>query len=1027
MASESRRLSILTAQEVDDLYALPRFTEEDRQLYFDLSPAERELVDGIFTLSVAVHIILQLGYFKAKRQFFVYRLDSVTEDAEHILQRYFPARGIAEIKPPSRSNRLDQQRIVLKLFTYRFCGAGAKKELEEKARRVAMLSAQPVFILREVLQYLSNQRIVAPGYTYLQDMVGRTVSMERLRLTRLLDRALTPELERQLQTLLEADEGMYRISLLKHEPKDTSYGELRQERERRTFFQPLFAFGQTFLAAAGLSNESVRYYASLVEFYSVYKLQRMAYPTARLYLLCFATHRFRQINDNLIESFIHLVDDYEQQAKLAAEIASVEAMTETTGNLQAAGQVLNLFLDPAIPDSTPFSKVRKRAFSLLDAERFGQVSEYMRKIEFDKAAFEWSFYGKLHAKFKLNLRHLFANLDFAGLVEDAPLLEAVAFLQEILRHGRSPRQMNPSDFPTGIIARNVQRYMYTEAEKRRDRQLDVDRYEFLVYRLLRKALEAGNVYVRDSNEFRSFEADLIRPERWKNKAAVLEEIGSPVLLAPIEETLATFHAELEAKFERVNRRLENGDNQHIKITGSGDKRRWTLIYPSEEEPINGPFYGQLPGIGIADLLSFVAGKTNFMKAFSHVLGRYIKQEADPRHILACAVAMGTNMGLWKMAEVSGLGHSALTTTARNFLRAETLHTANDAISNATASLSMFDQYDIGGTKHSSSDGQRIETQIPTINARHGSKYFGLKKGVSAYTLVANHVPCNARIIGTHEHESHFVFDILHNNTTDIQPERHSTDTHGTNQVNFWLLYCDGQQFAPRYRDPHKKTASLVGVRHPSHYGGFLIKPVRKTRDALIIKEWPNIQRIVASLMQKDVTQATVVRKLSSYTRQNQTKKALWELDNILRSIYILDFIDDPTLRQNVQKALNRGESYHRMRRAISYVNSGKFRVKTEAEQQIWNECSRLIANAIIYYNTLLLSRVYEQKAAVGDLEAIKILQSISPVAWRNVHLIGNFDFTDGSSVVDIEALAAHYQNEDFWRRSLTETEEDGPQ
>jgi len=394
---------------------------------------------------------------------------------------------------------------------------------------------------------------------------------------------------------------------------------------------------------------------------------------------------------------------------------------------------------------------------------------------------------------------------------------------------------------------------------------------------LRKALEAGNVYVRDSNEFRSFEDDLIRPERWKNKATVLEEIGSPVLLAPIEQTLATFRAELEEKFERVNRRIENGDNKHIKITGNGDKRRWTLIYPSEEEPINSPFYGQLPGIGIADLLRFVAGKTDFMKAFTHVLGRYIKQEADPRHILACVVAMGTNMGLWKMAEVSALGHSALITTARNFLRAETLHAANDAISNATAALSMFDQYDIGGMKHSSSDGQRIETQIPTINARHGSKYFGLKKGVSAYTMVFNHVPCNARIIGTHEHESHFVFDILHNNTAEIQPERHSTDTHGSNQVNFLLLFCDGYQFAPRYRDLHKKTASLVGVRHPSHYAGSLIKPTRKIREDLIVREWPNIQRIVASLMQKDVTQATVVRKLSSYTRQNGTKKAMWEV------------------------------------------------------------------------------------------------------------------------------------------------------
>ena len=174
-----------------------------------------------------------------------------------------------------------------------------------------------------------------------------------------------------------------------------------------------------------------------------------------------------------------------------------------------------------------------------------------------------------------------------------------------------------------------------------------------------------------------------------------------------------------------------------------------------------------------------------------------------------------------------------------------------------------------------------------------------------------------------------------------------------------------------------------------------------------------------------MTQATVVRKLSSYTRQNQTKKALWELDNIRRTIHILDFIDDPNLRQSVQKALNRGEAYHRMRRAVSYVNSGKFRVKTEAEQQIWNECSRLIANAIIYYNTLLLSRVYEQKVAAGDLEAIQFLKGTSPVAWRNVNLIGNFDFTTSSSPVDIDALAAHYENEDFWCRSMQEGEEDG--
>jgi Tn3 transposase DDE domain len=618
-----------------------------------------------------------------------------------------------------------------------------------------MLSTQPIFILREALQYLTHRRTVAPGYTYLQDMIGRTVSGERRRITYLLGQALTPTVEQQLEVLLQADEGMYRISLLKREPKDFSYGELRHEVGRRKFFQQLYEFGRTFfLTAAGLSNESVKYYASLVQFYTVYKLQRMAVPTARLYLLCFAYHRFRQINDNLVDAFIHLVDQYEKQARLASEAGAMKAMTEASTNLKAAGQVLNLFMDRSIPGNTPFSKVKQKAFSMLEPERFALVSNYMRNIEFDKTAFEWSYYGTLQFKFKINLRHLFCALDFAGLIDDAPLLGAVVFLQELLRQGKSPRQANPAEFPTGILAKGVQRYMYTADANRKDKRLEVDRYEFLVYRLLRNALEAGNVYIRDSNDFRSFEDDLIGPERWKDQDAVLREIGAPILLTPIEETLAAFRTELEAKFERVHERIESGDNKHIKITGIGDKRRWSLIYPTDEEPINSPFYGQLPGIGIADLLWFVAEKTDFLSAFTHVLERYVKQEVDPRLLLASIVAMGTNMGLWKMAEVSGLSYSSLLTTSRNFLRAETLHAGNDWISNATAVLSMFDQYDIDDLKHSSSDGQRIETQIHTINARHGSKYFGLKKGVSAYTLVANHVPCNARIIGTHEHESH---------------------------------------------------------------------------------------------------------------------------------------------------------------------------------------------------------------------------------------------------------------------------------
>jgi TnpA family transposase len=100
--------------------------------------------------------------------------------------------------------------------------------------------------------------------------------------------------------------------------------------------------------------------------------------------------------------------------------------------------------------------------------------------------------------------------------------------------------------------------------------------------------------------------------------------------------------------------------------------------------------------------------------------------------------------------------------------------------------------------------------------------------------------------------------------------------------------------------------------------------------------------------------------LSAYARKNRTKKALWELDNIYRSLYLLNYVDSVMLRRNVQRALNRGESYHKLRRAVAYAYSSRLRVKTDLEQQIWSECSRLLANSVIYYNACILSELLER-------------------------------------------------------------------
>ncbi|WP_435791631.1 transposase [Clostridium sp.] len=367
------------------------------------------------------------------------------------------------------------------------------------------------------------------------------------------------------------------------------------------------------------------------------------------------------------------------------------------------------------------------------------------------------------------------------------------------------------------------------------------------------------------------------------------------------------------------------------------------------------------------------------------------------------IAWGTNMGLGRMGEISDIDYSLLSSTSENFIRLETLNEANNRINNAITKLPIFRHYDIDEVIHSSSDGQKFETSINTINSRHSPKYFGLKKGIVSYTLVANHIPINAKIIGANEHESHYVFDVLYNNTTDIKPDIHSTDTHGANEVNFSILNFFGYKFAPRYKDVYSKISkSLYGFNHPSHYDDVIIKPVRKINSDLIVEEWDNIQRIILSLALKTTTQSIIIGKLSSYERKNKTKRALWEYDNILKSLYLLDYIDSLTLRQNVQRALNRGESYHKLRRAISYANFGKLRFKTEQDQNIWGECGRLLANCIIYYNASILSNMLAYREVSG--EDSDVLKHISPVAWQHINLYGRYEFNTKSKSINMDAI-----------------------
>jgi len=74
-------------------------------------------------------------------------------------------------------------------------------------------------------------------------------------------------------------------------------------------------------------------------------------------------------------------------------------------------------------------------------------------------------------------------------------------------------------------------------------------------------------------------------------------------------------------------------------------------------------------------------------------------------------------------------------------------------------------------------------------------------------------------------------------------------------------------------------------------------------------------------------------------------------------------------------------------------------------------------------NTLLLSRVYAQKQAADDQEALAIIKDISPVAWQYINLFGTFEFTPSTSKVDIDALVVRYADPTYWHQAIQDEPE----
>jgi len=1004
MTAKSERLTVLSDAEQEALYSLPDFDDAQRLEYLAFTEAEQALASSRPGLHAQVYCLLQIGYFRAKHAFFHFNWNDVEDDFAFVLSRYFHGEAI-ERKPITKHERYTQRELVAELFGYQLWAADFLPQLRQQATQTVRRDVTPGFVAAELIVWLNKQKIIRPGYTTLQELISETLSTERRRLGGLLSQVLDDPAKAALAQLLVRDDTLSQLAALKQDAKHFGWRQMIREREKRALLEPLHGIAKALLPKLGASQQNLLYYASLANFYTVHDLRNLKADQTHLYLLCYAWQRYRQLSDNLVDAMAYHMKQLEEEGSALAQKSFLAEQVRRQQGTSQVGRLLLIYVDDTVADATPFGNVRQRAYKIMPRDTLQITGQRLSVKPVSKLALHWQAVDGLAERIRRHLRPLYVALDFASTVPDSPWLAALVWAKSVFAKQQRLSQRSLTECPAATLPKRLRSYLLTFDADGKPTGLHPDRYEFWLYRQIRKRFQSGEIYLDDSLQHRHFSDELVSMEE---KADALAQMDIPFLRRPVDAQLDALTVELRAQWRAFNSELKQGKLTHLDYDKDTKKLIWRKPKTENKNVSEQTVYEQLPHCDVADVFRFVNGQCQFLSALTPLQPRYAKKVADADSLMAVIIAQAMNHGNQVMARTSDIPYHVLETTYQQYLRRASLQAANDRISNAIAALPIFPHYSFDlDVLYGAVDGQKFGVERPTVKARSSRKYFGRGKGVVAYTLLCNHVPLNGYLIGAHEYEAHHVFDIWYRNTSDIVPTAITGDMHSVNKANFAILYWFGSRFEPRFTSMEDQLAELYCAEDPSLYEKFLIRPVGQVDLSVIANEKPNMEQIVATLGLKEMTQGTLIRKLCTYTTTNPTRRAIFEFDKLVRSIYTLRYLRDPQLERNVHRSQNRIESYHQLRSTIAQVGGKKeLTGRTDIEIEISNQCARLIANTIIYYNSAILSHLLTKYEANGNTKAVALITQVSPAAWRHILLNGHYTFQSGGKMIDLDTLLA---------------------
>jgi TnpA family transposase len=964
------RRRVLTEAQLNALFALPT-TEADLIRHYTLSPGDLAVIARRRGPHNRLGFALQLCALRHPGRL-IRPGELVPLEVVRFLgeQLDVDADALADYaaRAPTRYDQLDVLRAV---FGFRSFSQPDHRELSNWLLPIALTTVSGMTVAEALMVELRRRGVAAPGASVLERMVATALLRAERHVADQLTRGLSESQRAGLDALLEIhpDHPVSSLAWARQSPGAPGHRSLARlidqlRHLRRIGIDPAVMAAVHSDRAKQLAREGTRLTAQ--------HLKALSSGRRRTVLVVTVLETMARLTDEAIGVFDRSIGQLFRRAERRASAALQHDARAVNDKVQLFTRIGDALLSARETGDDPFAAVDK----VVSWDRFADIIKEAKGLVRADGPDYLALAERNHALLRRVGPLFLEAFTFQGVAAANGLVQAVELLRTFYAGNR---RTLPENLPTSFIRRSWRSAVMKNGK------VDGRVYELCLFAELRDRLRAGDVWVAGSRHYRAVEDQLIARPLF----AAMKEAGPLPVAVPLDATawLRRRRELLDGRLRQVADKAGQDQLEDVRISGSSLKiTPLQAITPETAEALATRLYGLLPRVRITDLLDEVASWTGFSDCFTHL--RSDLPADDRRVVLTAVLADATNLGLTRMAEACTVAsYKQLVWTAGWHLREETYGRALARIVEAQQAQPLAASFGAGTA--SSSDGQNFPLggrgeATGAVNPHKGSD-----PAIGFYThLSGRYAPYHTKPISVAGGEALHVLDGLLYHGADIDIAVHHTDGGGVSDHVFALCHLLGFRFAPRIPNLHDRRlytfnpASQWPVLQPFIAG--------RIDEGLIHAHWEDGLRLATSVRTGTVPASLMLRRLGSYPRQNGLALALREIGRIERTLFTLDWLEDPALRRQATAELNKGESRNALARAVCFHRLGRIHDRSYESQQHRASGLNLVVAAIILWNTVYLGRAVEALRRQGEAITDDLLTHLAPLGWHHINLTGDY-------------------------------------